>query len=273
MGDPLKPQVEELEPRCCPSTLTAPAALVAQAEQHPAAMVAYAAFPLDVQELANPSEVLFGRFGPSYAQVIQEQVGDCGLLASLASIAARSPAAIEALFTYDGQAVEGGSLVGIWSVRLDGREIAVDTEFPNSTALHAYAGGGTSPVLWVALAEKAFAVIDGDSYLVLNAGNWPYQAYQALLGSGVQTVTSSLPAEWASGDYVTLVTQTPPGGSELVPDHCYAVVSFNSDRGYELYNPWGDTSWMTLAQVERYFYDAETPAANVAAYFAEGRHG
>ena len=98
------------------------------------------------------------------------------------------------MFTYQGTTVENGATVGLYSVRFfNGAGVAkyvtVDTELPNGGQWYDQPQNG---VLWVALAEKAYAEANGagyvttgtpgsDSYNALNAGN-PVWALQAITG-------------------------------------------------------------------------------------------
>src|SRR5581483_7127990 len=157
---------------------------------------------------------LFGSNGPSYRDVQQGAVGDCWLLASLAEVAARAPADIRNMFNYVGTALEGGNVVGVYNVRLfdkygTAHYITVDTELPG--------GGGTYAqpvhhVLWVALAEKAYAQANGAgyvmsshvgsaSYAALNSG-YPGWALQAITGKSANDFSTrpyGLSYSWRTG--------------------------------------------------------------------------
>jgi hypothetical protein len=146
----------------------------AAAACNPAALVAY----------SPVRGSLFGAEGPCYLDVQQGAVGDCWLLASLAEVAARAPSEIETMFTYDGNAVENGSQVGIYTVRFFNYAgaadyVTVDTELPAGGGFYDYPANG---VLWAALAEKAYAEANGagfvttaepgkDSYAALDGGD------------------------------------------------------------------------------------------------------
>ena len=88
-------------------------------------------------------------------------------MASLAEVAARYPSDIQNMFTYDGQAIENGSVVGIYTVRFfnsagAARYVTVDTELPGGGSYYDHPENG---VLWPALAEKAYAVANGDGFV------------------------------------------------------------------------------------------------------------
>jgi hypothetical protein len=215
---------------------------------HPAASSAYTAV----------SGSLFGTNGPSYLDVRQGAVGDCWLEASLAEVAAREPSVIRSMFTYQGTELENGSTVGLYSVRLydaggTAHSILVDTELPS--------GGGTydhpvNGVLWVALAEKAYAEANGmryvttgnvgsDSYGAL-AGGSPDWALHAITGKSVSDSSinpSNIASAWNAGELIVLCTNS-PASSYIVGNHCYAVVGYNasSNMPFEVFNPWGTDS-------------------------------
>ena len=112
---------------------------------------------------------------------------------------------------------------------------------------------GTS-VLWVALAEKAYAEANGlgivtsgdkkvDSYDALNGG-YPAWALQAITGetaNQVSVTAGNLTSAWDAGDFVTICSDTTPSSTTVVGSHCYAVVGFNGSE-FEILNPWGVTS-------------------------------
>jgi hypothetical protein len=207
---------------------------------------------------------LFGPNGPSYLDVRQGSAADCWLLASLAETAARAPADITSMFTYDGTAYEDGSTVGVYSVRFyDGGGVAryftVDTELPNGGSTYDRPVGGSgavngssSPVLWVALAEKAYAVATGEgfvttkqvgtnSYAALNYGD-PQWALKAITGNGANDSNinpSDVVSAWNAGKLVVLCTSS-PSSSYIVGSHCYALVNYDSSSGnFIIFNPWG----------------------------------
>ena len=127
---------------------------------------------------------LFGAGGPSFLDVHQGEVGDCWLMASLAEVAARDPADIQDMFTAAGTTVVNGSTVNLYTVRFFNsagvaQYVTVDTELPSAGGYYDQVSNG---VLWVALAEKAYAeanaagnvttqYVGSDSYAALNGGD------------------------------------------------------------------------------------------------------
>jgi hypothetical protein len=215
---------------------------------NPTALVAY----------SPVSGSLFGANGPSYLDVQEGDVGDCWLLAALAEVAARAPSAIENMFTYDGTAVENGSSVGIYTVRFfnyagTAEYVTVDTELPAGGTFY---DAPANAVLWVALAEKAYAAANGagfvttsylgsDSYAALNGGDpaWALQAVTGKSASDFDINPCKIASAYNEGQLVLLCTGNPVS-SHIVSDHCYAVVGYNasSAKRFEVYNPWGTTA-------------------------------
>src|SRR5208337_3368314 len=110
--------------------------------------------------------------------------------------------------------------------------------------------------LWVALAEKAYAVANGlgyvttnneyqDSYNALGGGDpaWALHAITGNPASDYYINPTNLASAWNSGDLIVLTTTDPPS-SYIVGDHCYAVVGYNASSGepFEAFNPWGTNS-------------------------------
>jgi hypothetical protein len=217
---------------------------------HPAASAAYS-------PIARGT--LFGANGPSYRDVEQGALGDCWLLASLAEVAAREPADIQNMFTYNGTAIENGSMVGIYTVRLfdnagAAHKIIVDTELPAGGTYYDHVVNG---VLWVALAEKAYAQANGaayvttqhvgsDSYSAMDFGNasWALQAITGKSASGFSINPSDIAADWNAGQLIVLGTPDGPSSGYIVSDHYYALVGYDpsSSTPFSVFNPWGTDS-------------------------------
>ncbi len=212
--------------------------------------------------------MLFGPNGPSYLDVQQGDVGDCWLESSLAEVAARDPNDIKSMFTYNGTAVENGATVGVYTVRLYSNSgspyyATVDTELPSGGGYYDHPVGGSGaingssqPVLWVALAEKAYAEANGagavttshpgqDSYAALNSGDpqWALHAITGKPASDYSINPSNAAAAWNSGKLVVMCTNQ-PSSSYIVPDHCYAMVGYtaSSTQPFKVFNPWGTQS-------------------------------
>jgi hypothetical protein len=222
---------------------------------HPAAATAY----------SSVSGTLFGPNGPSYLDVQQGFLGDCWQMASLAEVAARVPADIKSMFIFDGSTVENGSQVNVYSVRFfDSTGVAhyvtVDTELPSGGAYYDRPVGGAGavngsacPVLWVALAEKAYAEANAEgivtthndgtnAYAVMSGGD-PVWALRSITGNPASDYSinpSDVVNAWNAGKLVVLCTSSPVS-SYIVGNHCYAMVDYNASGSlpFEIFNPWG----------------------------------
>ena len=204
----------------------------------------------------NATGTLFGANGPSYLDVQQGAVGDCWLLASLAEVAQRDPSAIQSMFTYQGTGTDNGETVDVYSVRLfdtsgAAHELTVDTDLPFGGGYYDQVNNG---VLWVALAEKAYAEANGkgwvetqytgqDSYDALNGG-YPSWALQAITGKSANDFAinpTDAAAAWKAGEFVVLCTPENPSNQYIVGDHAYAMIGYNaaSSTPFTMYNPWG----------------------------------
>ncbi len=204
---------------------------------------------------SNVNGSLFGAYGPVYTDVQQGAAGDCWLMASLAEVAARAPQDIRNMFTYLGTANENGVTVGFYDVRFFNNSgqatyVTVDTELPNGGGEYDHVSNG---VLWVALAEKAYAEANGyryvstgsegsDSYNALNGGDpsWALRAITGKSASDYSINPSNIATAWNQGKLVVIYTNSPVS-PYIVPSHAYAVVGYNSAAGtpFTVYNPWG----------------------------------
>jgi hypothetical protein len=203
---------------------------------------------------------LFGPNGPVYTDVTQGNVGDCWLLSSLAEAAARRSSLITNMFIYDGTNVVNGHTVGVYTVRLFTNGVAnyvtVDTELPAGGSYYDRTARG---VLWVALAEKAYAQANGEGAVQTNTPNtasyealdfgWPSWALKAITGESATDYdlnTTAAANALQAGELVVISTSN-PSSPYVVPNHAYALVDYNpsSSMPFLVYNPWGtdSTGW------------------------------
>lgn len=212
---------------------------------------------------------LYSNGVPSYRDVVQGAVGDCWLDASLAEVAARQPSTIENMFTYDGNVVENGATVGLYTVRLytpsgAADYVTVDTELPQGGGYYDHPNGN----LWVALAEKAYAEANGagcvmssqvgsDSYGALNEGypSWALQAITGKPASQFSVNPNNIAAAWNAGQFIVLTSDSTPASGTIVGSHAYAVVGYNpsSSTPYQVYNPWGTNNSGYVPNNTRYY--------------------
>jgi hypothetical protein len=198
---------------------------------------------------------LFGAGGvPRFWDVFQGTEGDCWLMASLAEVAARQPAVIQSMFTYNGTLLDNGQQVELYTVRFYNSNgapvyVTVDTELPDGGARYTRPHG----VLWAALAEKAYAEANGaglvssqnvgtDSYDALDGGygKWALQGITGRPATDDGLNPGDVASAWQAGKLIVLDTGS-PSSSFIVGNHVYAVVGYNpaSQQPFEVFNPWG----------------------------------
>ena len=233
---------------------------------------------------------LFGNSStPSFNDVAQGEAADCYFLSALGQLAIQSPTAIENMFTNNGD--------GTYTVRFFNNGVAsyvtVNDNLPmnsNGTFLYAdyYQNGqpnqmtsGTN-ILWVALAEKAYAQLAEEgwsrpaqavnSYDSIGYGN-PSTVISQITNSTIDPVlivTPGLTANQsaalenqvlnalAAGDIVCVGTPgvitvnngVLPNGETLDSDHVYMLQSYNTVTGmFTLINPYDDGSGSRTIQV------------------------
>jgi hypothetical protein len=227
---------------------------------------------------------LFGAGGPQYTDVHQGAVGDCYFVATLAEVAQESPAAITSMFVVNGD--------GTYGVRFydqgTAHWVTVDSKLPT------YSGGwflfanmgehasSTSNVLWVALAEKAYAQMNETGWLRRPAdwggGTNSYAGIEGGLFSDAvsQVVNHTANDYWVNGTsdasalanavsqnkLVGYASKGSPTDSRIVGNHQYIVVAYDSStQTVTLFNPWGidnGSSYtglvsLTLSQIDSSF--------------------
>jgi hypothetical protein len=209
---------------------------------------------------------LFGPGGPSFTDVRQGGIGDCWLLASLAEVAARRPEDIQSMFlnNYD----------GTYTVRFFNGStpdfVTVDSELPQYGFDGLVSGSDGNTILWVALAEKAYAQENAAGWLPCN--NPGINSYQALSWLNDSKIPSVIPAltglpedpslplklnpgsltnAWQAGQLILLgtgdmgnwpqwITDKNNNTVTLVSSHVYAVVGYDSSsQQFTVFNPWG----------------------------------
>jgi hypothetical protein len=185
---------------------------------------------------------------PQYNDIRQGSVGDCYLVASLASLAQSDPTVLEQMITSLGD--------GTYAVRFfrDGQAVYVriDADLPvNSSGDLVYAALTADSELWVALVEKAYAYFrtGGNSYSSLDSG-WMGTVYQEITNiSSVSRGTSGQSADLVSyiteelnaGHALTAGSKSTASGP-IVGSHAYMIQSIETtDSGtfITVYNPWG----------------------------------
>jgi hypothetical protein len=240
---------------------------------------------------------LFGSSGkPNYLDVNQGYLGDCYFVAALGETALQDPSLIESMITSDGN--------GIYSVcfYVNGQPdyVTVNSQLPYMSGGYEWANGSTMEFAngtvddWVALVEKAFAELNGQSAAASYGGHPTGNAYEDINGGtaitlseitdqtfntynltpGEQTSTlnslmSTLSADFTAGDEVILSTPTADNGN-LVGDHMYIVTGINAATGMiSIQNPW-NTAYSGSLQMSFTDTIAQLAADSVSIYATTG---
>jgi hypothetical protein len=253
-------------------------------------------------QYALASGSLFGPSGvPSFNDVAQGDAADCYFLAALGQIALQSPATIESMFTNNGD--------GTYTVRFYVNGVAdyvtVDSYLPvASDGTYAYANydqygqvtyvSTGSNVLWVALAEKAYAQLAEEGWSRADHGEyansydsigygWSGVVMEQITGSITDTLIvpagadatpnaeAALLNDIAQNHLITIGTfgTLPDSNSAFIGNHCYTLESYDPTTGlFTFINPYDDggsqrvvqVTWDELLPYVAYFDDVTAPA-------------
>jgi Calpain family cysteine protease/RTX calcium-binding nonapeptide repeat (4 copies) len=194
---------------------------------------------------------LFSKYGPRVDDITQGQLGDCYLLASLASVAKADPNLIRQRVADLGD----GTYVVQFNVGTTKTFVRVDADLPtDSSKTLAYAQLGLQNSIWVAIMEKAYAFFrNGDADYGSIEGGYMGDVYEDLgldtdsifSASTGQSLLLQLKDALDSGEAVTFGTRTTiVQGTPVVTGHAYVVDKVLTDSaggvtGLRLLNPWG----------------------------------
>ena len=140
---------------------------------HPIATPINQIVPYQYQEISgdlfqkDPDDPL--RNSIHYQDVVQQGIGDCYFLASLAAVADRSPGMIEDMFVGQNDDDDNG-IVDSWTIRFFNSDagaadyVTVDRFLPTDNSGNAVFAAWNQG-LWVALAEKAYAQINASGWI------------------------------------------------------------------------------------------------------------
>lgn len=210
------------------------------------------------------------RGDPSAADINQDALGDCYLVATLGAIANASPQWIRDRIGYD--PATGNFDVTLWDgdqwrhIRVSQGDIDVDI------AVHGGSGvdnGDPGAPLWPTVIEAAYAKLQAPDMSIeqalihgIGAGGQPTDALQAVVGNRGRTIHPSI--EWFTTQHidqqisdalrqhqpVTISTTAQPGSLE--EHHVYTVeriTGTGSDAQVTLRNPWGPDNGPALITV------------------------
>lgn len=215
--------------------------------------------------------------GAAFNDLKQGYVGDCYFLAGLGAAALRSPASIQQMFIDNGD--------GTYTVRFfnNGKAdyVTVDRFLPvDSTGRFVFANVGQrasllTNELWIALAEKAYAQMNGSGWLRGPSGVNSYSSIAAgYVGDAFEHITgrdatignainlTSIVNAWNSGALVGFASNfSGTVASGVVRGHAYVMTGYNAaTQTVTLFNPWGEnnggvpaTLTLTIAQLQGSF--------------------
>jgi hypothetical protein len=239
---------------------------------------------------------LFGSGGtPSYLDVNQGYLGDCYFVAALGETALRNPNLIRNMITADGN----GAYSVLFYVNGQPDYVTVNSQLPVMGGGYQWANGSklefaNGSVDWVGLVEKAFVELNaqtsaanygghqvGNAYQNINGGTaitlseitdqtfTTYNLYSGESSSTLNSLMSTLSADWAAGDEIILSTPNADNGN-LVGDHMYMVTGVNAAAGtISIQNPW-NTAYSGSLQMSFTDTIAQLAADNVSIYATTG---
>jgi hypothetical protein len=225
---------------------------------------------------------------PSHLNEQQGMLGDCYFISTLGTIADSNPAAIQNMFINNGDGTYtvrfytgsyGTSYNpsnGSWSDGFTNNQgtadyVTVDSKLPTtSSGMLVYSDYGNSAssssnVLWIALAEKAYAEWnqtgkegrDGTNNYASIAGGWMATVDAQVLGHNATDYSVTNADEKyainALAAHQAVTTGTFAANYGLVADHAYAIIGYTASTGtFTLYNPWGfdQPGQLTWSQLE-----------------------
>jgi hypothetical protein len=215
---------------------------------------------------------LFGNGGPVYGDVIQGDLGDCYFCAAVAEVAFRDPSAIRNMFIDNGD--------GTYTVRFVNNGVAdyvtVDRYLPSrSNGTYFYANwfneslNNPDNVLWVALAEKAYAELAASGWsrpATANAYNSIVNGWEGTIihqitnlaatsegMDGSSATESAILSALAAGKMIGLDSNMTTA-SPVIHDHVYVLTGYNAaTQTFLTYNPWGYSQTLTWAQIAANF--------------------
>jgi hypothetical protein len=211
--------------------------------------------------------------GVSPEDIQQGGIGDCYLLASLATLAKQDPDAIRRMIKNEKYDADGNLVScqvhlfvkGPFGIRIP-VDVDVDCRAFGANAARSNGQSWGRQELWPLIIEKAYAQLNADSYNGIGHGGWPNDAMETLTGKPAtrQPMGSysfdQMQADLKSGKPISFSTEyvqdkkgnVIPGKEGLLAamdaehvhgGHAYAIldckVDENGQKWVKIYNPWG----------------------------------
>jgi hypothetical protein len=210
---------------------------------------------------------------PSYLDVHQGGLGTCWLLASLAAVAAQEPLVIQNMFQLIGVAKQAdGSFVHTYNVYFydstpshTRHYVTVDDKLPSTGWRDQLVGGAanpvngsSTPVLWVALAEKAYVVAAAAGYVT---ASHPFNDYAVVNWGSAENalvaITGHQPGSYNSIDPNAVANAWQLGQPVVLHagGHDYALVNYDASSGqpYKVFNPYGSVAYYDGSSLSQNF--------------------
>ncbi|MFT3788217.1 MAG: C2 family cysteine protease [Tepidisphaeraceae bacterium] len=194
---------------------------------------------------------LFSSNGPAIDDINQGQAGSCWWLSTCAAVAKTNPELIKQNIT---DFKDGTYGVRLYTLTGTQQFVRVDADlftYSWSTTTPFYASFGAQNSIWVAIYEKALAMVRGakaGQYVSVDGG-WMDEAFRRIGMSPANTnkgnladataLSSLLNTAFTAGKAVTVGFLSVPGGLNLVGYHAYTIDRLNDDGTVTLRNPWG----------------------------------
>lgn len=239
--------------------------------------------PIILESVVGP---LFAGAGPSPDDIHQGATGDCYFLSTMSAVAATHPEVLQQMvkknddgtFTVTFKKPDGRGGYADAPVTVDDRvysQAVTDssgktwgytplyaTSNPFGSPMHPVGTPDQEAAVWVAIAEKAWATLNGGSFEAVGNGGQPNAVMEATMGRpAVQTsfdglapdrIFSSLQQAVNDRRPVTASTDTSAESvanftnTGLVHGHAYTVmgaVERDGEKYVQLRNPWGHAEW------------------------------
>ncbi|MFT7621148.1 MAG: hypothetical protein ACI9WU_000309 [Myxococcota bacterium] len=230
---------------------------------------------------------------PKLEDVQQGAIGDCYLIAGMASVVTTRPDLVKNMFQDHGDGTvtvtlftdPSGKVVGPNTPGATGVPIRVTTELPSINGKSTTYAAAPNGVLWPGLLEKAYAShMGGSSYDKIGHGGYTDKAMEAITGGRSRTKSTSYGSDAEIQGEIrkslddghplsasSQSTNTVKNNAELkklmdskqvFANHAYTIIKLE-DGLVHLYNPWGSRhpKPLTVAEFRKLYHTVQTNEA------------